>query len=97
MYPRPLTCVRSGAREATVLRIAEPGIVPRYLSPRQVSEQFGLSVSLLCVLRSQGGGPPFARVGKRGSRKPKILYAERDVEAWFAANRTECASDSRDL
>jgi hypothetical protein len=80
-----------------MLRVAEPGVVPRYLSPLQVSKVFSVSRSLLSVLRAEGGGPAFTKIGRPGSKKPKILYAERDVEAWFAANRTECHRDSGDL
>ena len=58
------------------------------LPTTRAAERLGLSPSFLNKLRCTGGGPPFIKIGRR------VLYAERDLEAWAASRRRRSTSDA---
>lgn len=51
------------------------------LTPKQLSEMLGLSVQSLALMRMEGTGCPFVRLGSRA-----IRYERTAVEAWIKAN-----------
>jgi excisionase family DNA binding protein len=51
-----------------------------YLTDPQVAEWLHVDSRTTLRWRTDGGGPPFVRVGAR-----RILYRRADVEAWLAA------------
>ena len=50
---------------------------PAYLNEQELSRLTTLSRTTLQTLRSKGGGPPFAKLGRR------IVYRLADVERWI--------------
>ena len=50
----------------------------RYLTPREVSERYGgsISVGTLANMRSAGVSPPYKKIGG------KVLYFVEDLEKW---------------
>jgi predicted DNA-binding transcriptional regulator AlpA len=58
-----------------------------YLTSREVTQQYRLSVGLLSTMRCQGIGPRFIRLGVR-----KVLYLRSDIEAWLQAHAVQTAS-----
>ena len=62
-----------------------------YLSPKQVSEIFNLSISFLSKLRNEKQGEdnflPYFKHGK------KVLYRLSDLNAWFEKNIKKGASN----
>jgi excisionase family DNA binding protein len=62
--------------------------IPKYLTPRQAADWFGLSVRTLDRYRASGEGPAFHRFGGR------IRYLREDLQAWADARRhTSTAAD----
>ena len=61
--------------------VAEPPIVPRYLSPRQAALYTSIAVKTLEGLRRSGNGPAFSVAGR------SILYAVTDLDAYLASRR----------
>lgn len=49
-----------------------------YLNTKQAAAEYGLSVSYLNKLRVSGGGPPYAKIGRR------VLYRRCDLERWIS-------------
>ncbi|GAB6887438.1 hypothetical protein JCM13304A_09360 [Desulfothermus okinawensis JCM 13304] len=54
-----------------------------YLTEKQVSQLFGLSVSWLQNQRWMKRGIPYLKVGR------KVLYKKSDVEAWLEKHRVK--------
>ena len=61
-----------------------------YLSTKQASERYGLSVSWLTKLRVFGTGPHFLKVGRR------CLYERNAFEEWLKQHSRTSTSDSGD-
>lgn len=61
----------------------------RRLRTPEAAEYLGLSVSTLEKLRSAGGGPPFAAIGRA------VSYAVADLDAWAAAHTVRNTSEAR--
>jgi predicted DNA-binding transcriptional regulator AlpA len=57
------------------------------LSPQQVAERYGPSVSTLAKMRLTGVGPVFVKLGRR------IAYRIEDVESWVLSNRFRSTSE----
>jgi predicted DNA-binding transcriptional regulator AlpA len=57
------------------------------LSPQQVAERYGPSVSTLAKMRLTGAGPVFVKLGRR------IAYRIEDVESWVLSNRFRSTSE----
>jgi predicted DNA-binding transcriptional regulator AlpA len=57
------------------------------LDVSQAAERCGLSVSFLNKLRTQGGGPPYCKLGRC------VRYLDNKIDAWVEAN--ECRSTSQ--
>ncbi|WP_290480558.1 MULTISPECIES: helix-turn-helix transcriptional regulator [unclassified Hyphomonas] len=57
------------------------------LSPRQVEEQYGPSVSTLAKMRLTGTGPVYVKLGRR------IAYRIEDLESWVLTNRFRSTSE----
>ena len=74
----------------SIVDLATPAPAPAlptpqdYLTSRQVSEQYHLSIPLLSQWRCKGEGPRFIRLGRR-----KVLYLRSDVVAHLDANAVE--------
>lgn len=58
-----------------------------YLTSRELGLQYRLSPAFLSVMRCQGKGPRWIRLGAK-----KVLYLRADVEAWIQAHAVETAS-----
>lgn len=64
----------------------------KLLSTRAASVFLGLSASSLEKLRHYGGGPRFVKYGRgRGGR---VVYDERDLEAWTESRKRSCTGSS---
>jgi len=57
------------------------------LSPQQVAERYGPSVSTLAKMRLTGTGPVFVKLGRR------IAYRLDDLESWVLSNRFRSTSE----
>lgn len=53
-------------------------VPPEVVDERGASPFVGLSPATLRTLRSRGGGPPYAKVGKR------VVYRVADLRSWLA-------------
>ena len=53
-------------------------LTPRYLDTRQAATYVGLSPTTLHRMRGTGGGPPYARWGRR------VIYDRADLDEWMA-------------
>ncbi len=53
------------------------------------AERLGVSAAFLNKLRSQGGGPIFAKLGRR------VVYSIADLDAWQHAHRRRSTSDDQ--
>ena len=58
---------------------SQPGQLERLLNQKQAAEVLGLSTRTVERLRLTGGGPRFAKLGRR------VLYRPADLNAWVAA------------
>ena len=58
------------------------------LTPRQVSQRYGLAVKTLANLRYEKRGPCFFKLGNK-----KVLYAPSDIENWLKANATRVETE----
>lgn len=54
-----------------------------YLSTAQLAVRIGLAPITIAIWRHQGRGPRFCKLGSR------VLYAERDVQAWLDGSRRQ--------
>ncbi len=79
--PRTAHGESAGKRQADVP--PEPGA----LSTPWAAEYLGLSPATLEALRSRGGGPAFAKLGRR------VVYRREDLDAWLAERRRKSTSD----
>jgi predicted DNA-binding transcriptional regulator AlpA len=61
----------------------------KYLCVADVAMRSGLSVSFLNKLRTQGGGPPFAKIGAKAVR-----YPEDKVLDWLASCERRSTSEN---
>lgn len=59
------------------------------LSTDEVAQYLGLSASYLNKLRSIGGGPRYAKVGRR------VIYSRNDLDAWLTSCGRQSTSDNR--
>ena len=60
----------------------------RHLSVKEASNYTGLSHSTLNKLRCSGGGPRFAKIGRR------VLYDIADLDSWIATHLKISTSNS---
>lgn len=60
----------------------------KVMKTREAATYIGSSASTLEKLRLTGGGPPFAKIGRR------VVYRIEDLDAWLAANRRRSTSDT---
>ena len=60
---------------------AGDGIAPRYLDTRAAAAYLGLGERTLIRLRREGGGPPWAGIGRR------VIYDIADLDAWMTARK----------
>jgi predicted DNA-binding transcriptional regulator AlpA len=60
----------------------------RKLSTREAAARLGISASTLAKLRCVGGGPVYAKLGRR------VVYGERDLDDWADARRRTSTSDN---
>lgn len=74
---------RIAALEAEVAELKEKG-AKEYLTPKEVSERFGLAVGTLANWRSRRVGPPFVKAG--GS----VLYHVDELHGWLDRHRQRC-------
>lgn len=63
----------------------------RRLRPQEAAEYLGLAPSTLEKLRTKGGGPRFAAMGRA------ISYAVADLHAWAAERTVRNTSEARAL
>lgn len=56
--------------------------------PPEVAEHLGVTVQALAVLRMEGEGPAYHRVGRR------IRYSWDDVAAWLESNKVTTKGDA---
>jgi len=54
-----------------------------YLSPGQLSELIGVSVSTLMYWRQEGTGPPYSKLGRH------VRYERSDVRAWAEGSKRD--------
>ncbi len=57
-----------------------------FYSPDETAQVLGYDIKTLASYRSQGGGPPFSKRGKR------ILYHGKDLAAWLLGGRVKSSS-----
>jgi hypothetical protein len=57
-----------------------------FLSPQELAEYAGVSLTTVYGWNKQASGPPYDRVGKH------IQYRLRDVQQWSSKRRTELAA-----
>ena len=55
------------------------------LRPKAAAKALGVSASYLNQLRVRGGGPPYAKIGKR-----IVVYDEADLREWADARLRQC-------
>jgi hypothetical protein len=58
------------------------------LSTIEAARYLGLSISFLNKLRSGGGGPRYAKVGRR------VIYPRVDLDLWLASRERQSTSDA---
>lgn len=63
--------------------------VEPFVTPTRVAEVFPVSEGTLANWRSQGGGPPFLKVGGR------VGYRLSDVEAWLVEHTAQTRTGRR--
>jgi predicted DNA-binding transcriptional regulator AlpA len=63
-------------------------LAPVAFSVEQAALHLGLSVSLLNQLRCKGGGPSFAKLGRR------VAYRKADLDEWLASRMRNSTSDA---
>ena len=61
----------------------------RYVNARELEAITGLTRETWSRYRLLGGGPPFYRLGARGSRPSVILYDLAEVEQWIKRRGSE--------
>ena len=61
--------------------------MPRYLTRRELSEEYPISYSTLAHMAMEGKGPPYSRIGK------KAIYKVMDVERWIERHRINTTVD----
>lgn len=61
----------------------------KYMSPKEVAEEYGLNENTLRCYRSEGRGPRYLKVGKL------VKYRRADVESWLDAQVVETADSMR--
>jgi excisionase family DNA binding protein len=57
------------------------------LSTPEAADYLGLSPSFLNKLRCTGGGPGYAKLGRR------VLYPKSELQSWLEASRRRSTSD----
>ncbi len=62
----------------------------RYLTRREISEEYPISYSTLAHMAMEGRGPPYSRIGKRA------IYKVVDVERWIERHRINTYVDMPD-
>ena len=80
---RPRSAPSESARNRLQDVLTEPGA----LSTPWAAEYVGLSPATLEALRSRGGGPAFAKLGRR------VVYRREDLDEWLAKRRRQSTSD----
>ena len=73
---------KTEAQRSSVL--VEPGV----LTTPAAADYLGLSPATLETMRSRGGGPVFAKLGRR------VVYQREDLDAWVKERRKRSTSDS---
>ncbi len=59
----------------------------RYLTRREISEEYPISYSTLAHMAMEGKGPPYSRIGK------KAIYKVMEVERWIERHRINTTVD----
>lgn len=54
---------------------------PRFLTPAQVADEYGIPVGTLADWRLKRTGPAYSRLGSK-----RVRYTRASLEAWIAAN-----------
>lgn len=62
-----------------------------YMNRHKAAKYLGLSVRTLDRLRVSGGGPTFWKAGSR------VLYDQRDLDAWVEGRKRTSTSDKGEL
>lgn len=55
------------------------------LTSEEVAKLYGISVSMLNVMRTQNRGPAYSQLAKGG----KVLYSRQSIDAWLAAQTVQ--------
>lgn len=58
------------------------------MSTEQAADYLGLSAKTLEAFRYKGGGPRFAKLGKR-----RVVYDRRDLDDWFESRKRTSTAD----
>ena len=61
--------------------------MPRYLTRREVAEEYPISYSSLAHMAMRGEGPPYSRIGKRA------IYKTLDVDRWIERHQINTTVD----
>ena len=78
---------RSGPSESAGNRLVDVLSKPGALSTPWAAEYLAVSPATLEALRSRGGGPAFAKLGRR------VVYRREDLDAWLADHSRRSTSD----
>lgn len=57
-------------------------------TPDPIAEKLGITVQALALMRHEGSGPTYIKVGRR------VRYRMSDVEAWLDANTVTTSGDA---
>lgn len=58
------------------------------LTPAPIAEKLGVTVQALALMRHEGNGPTYVKIGRR------VRYRMSDVEAWLNANTVTTSGDA---
>lgn len=61
-----------------------------YLPPKQAAEKIGVSPATLQRWRSEGGGPPYCKVGRR-----LVAYPESGFQKWLTERMASSTADAK--
>lgn len=60
----------------------------RYLTRREVADQYPISYSTLAHLAMEGKGPPYSRIGRR------VIYEDAAVDRWIQSHLINTSVDT---
>jgi predicted DNA-binding transcriptional regulator AlpA len=61
------------------------------LTPREAAEKLKVSIATLQVMRAEGSGPPFCKIGRR-----RVAYLLADISRWVPDRTASSTSDARE-